>query len=86
MLLPFLGEERHFVTGAMSLAKHSGAPLLPLFCWRDDDGQLTLVIEPPIDVERGALAAEAGAAAYVRLLETYVRRYPSEYYGWHVQS
>lgn len=84
--LPFLGEERHFVTGAMSLAKHAGAPLLPLFCWRDDDGQVRLVIEAPIDVERGALSAEAGAAAYVRLLESYVRRYPSEYYGWHVQS
>jgi KDO2-lipid IV(A) lauroyltransferase len=86
VLLPFLGEKRHFVTGAMSLAKHSGAPLLPLFCWRDADGQVTLVIDAPIDVERGALDAEAGAAAYVRLLESYVRRYPSEYYGWHVQS
>ena len=86
VLLPFLGEARQFVTGAMSLAKHSGAPLLPLFCWRDDDGQLTLVIEPPIDVEGHARAAENGAAAYVRLLERYVRQSPGEYYGWHIQS
>ena len=86
VLLPFLGEARQFVTGAMSLAKHSGAPLLPLFCWRDDDGQLTLVIEPPIDVEGHARAAETGAAAYVRLLERYVRQSPGEYYGWHIQS
>ena len=84
--LPFLGGERRFVTGAMSLAKHSGAPLLPFFCWRDDDGQAMLVIEPAIDLQRGARAAETGAAEYGRLLETYVRRYPSEYYGWHIQS
>lgn len=84
--LPFLGETRQFVTGAMSLAKHSGAPVLPLFCWRDVDGQVTLVIEPPLDVEGDARAAETGVAAYVRLLERYVYRYPSEYYGWHVQS
>ena len=84
--LPFLGEQRHFVTGAMSLAKHSGAPLLPFFCWRDADDQLTLVIESPIDLPNGAGAAETGTATYVQLLESYVRRYPSEYYGWHVQS
>ena len=84
--LPFLGEERRFVTGAMNLAKLSGAPLLPFFCWRDADDQVTLVIEPAIDLPSGAQAAESGAAAYVRLLETYVRRYPSEYDGWHVRS
>jgi lauroyl/myristoyl acyltransferase len=86
VLLPFLGGERHFVTGALSLAKHSGAPLLPFFCWCDADGLATLVIEPPIEVEASARAAEAGAAAYARLLETYVVRYPSEYWGWHLQS
>jgi lauroyl/myristoyl acyltransferase len=85
VLLPFLGGQRQFVTGVMSLAKHSGAPLLPMFCWRDDDGQVTLAIEQPIEVE-GSGAAEAAAAAYSRLLERYVRRYPSEYYGWHVPS
>ena len=54
--------------------------------WRDVDGQVTLAIDAPIDVERGALSAEAGTAAYVQLLESYVRRYPSEYYGWHIPS
>jgi KDO2-lipid IV(A) lauroyltransferase len=86
VLVRFLAEERRFATGAMSLAKHSGAPLLPLFCWRDPDGEVTLVIEAPIDVATGARAAEAGTAAYIRLLDSYVRRYPSEYYGWHIQS
>jgi KDO2-lipid IV(A) lauroyltransferase len=82
--LPFLGGERRFVTGAMSLAKHSGAALLPFFCWRGDDGRVRMAIEPPIDL-RGQ-TAENGAAAYCRLLETYVRRQPAEYYGWHVES
>jgi len=86
VLVPFLGVERHAVTGAMSLAKHSGAPLLPMFCWRDANGQVTLVIEPPIDVGGGARGAETGAVAYAGLLESYVRRYPSEYCGWHVES
>jgi lauroyl/myristoyl acyltransferase len=84
--LPFLGQDRRFVTGAMSLARHAGAPLLPFFCWRGDDGQAGLVIEPAIDLHRSVRDAAAGTAAYGRLLETYVLRHPSEYYGWHIHS
>jgi lauroyl/myristoyl acyltransferase len=82
--LPFLGQERRFVTGAMSLAKLAGAPLLPFFCWRDLDDRVHVVIDPPIDLHGSARSTETGAAAYAHLLETYVRRFPSEYYGWHV--
>jgi lauroyl/myristoyl acyltransferase len=84
--LHFLGQERHFVTGVMSLGKYSGAPVLPLFCWRDADNQVKLMIESSLDLQRGFKAAEAGAATYARLLETYALRHPSEYCGWHSQS
>jgi lauroyl/myristoyl acyltransferase len=80
----FLGRQRRFVTGPMSLAKLAGAPVLPLFCWRDIDDRVHVTIEPPIDLHGSARSTEAGAAAYARLLEMYVRRFPSEYYGWHV--
>jgi lauroyl/myristoyl acyltransferase len=82
--VPFLGVERPFVTGAMSLARLADAPLLPFFCWRDLDDRVNVVVEPPIAL-KVAGSAESGAAAYARLLETYVRRVPSEYYGWHLR-
>lgn len=82
--VPFLGRQRRFVTGPMSLAKLAGAPLLPFFCWRDADNRVQVAVEPPIDLHGSARSTEDGAAAYARLLEAYVQRFPSEYYGWHI--
>jgi lauroyl/myristoyl acyltransferase len=73
--LTFLGSERKFATGAISLAKLTGAPVLPMYCWRDSSNHLELMIEPP-------LALEAGMRPYVEQLETYVRRSPEQYRGW----
>ena len=73
--LPFLGFERKFATGAISLARMTGAPVLPMYCWHDPDDRSQLVIEPP-------LALQAGMRPYVEQLEAYVRRSPEQYRGW----
>jgi lauroyl/myristoyl acyltransferase len=83
--LPFLGGTVFFPTGMVSLARISRAPILPMFCFREDSGE-RLVIETPIvieddDRERGTREA---VARYARLLESYVRRYPEQYRNWHV--
>jgi len=86
VLLPFLGRTRRFTTGVISLARLSGAPLLPMFCVRNGDGEACLTIEPALHLMKG-LSRERGLAEgmaqYARLLEQYIRRYPGQYRAWH---
>ena len=75
----------HFATGTVSLAKGSGAAILPVFGIQERTGSIHLIIEPAIhihselDRERGL---EDAVSQYVALLESYVRRYPERYRGW----
>lgn len=83
--IKFLGRMRQFSTGMVSLAKISGASLLPLFCLQKENGNLSLVIESPICIEGGSQreqALENGVHQYVSLLESYIRRYPNQYRDW----
>jgi lauroyl/myristoyl acyltransferase len=84
--VPFLGGSRPFATGVISLARSSGASLLPVFCFDDPPGRPRLVIEPPVDL--GSRQDKEGVVAdaltyYARRLEFYARRYPAQYRNWH---
>lgn len=77
---PFLGCERFpFAQGPLALARKTGAAVMPAFVVRDVKGNNRLVIEKEIKVQddRGAgTGVQSATAAFVRLLESYVRRYP----------
>lgn len=84
--LPILGQPKRFATGMVSLARASGAVLLPLFCVAASDGRIRVVVEPPIAVPAGGerdAATEAPLRDYAALLGTYIRRYPEQYRSWH---
>lgn len=83
--LKFLGRTDLFPTGMVSLAKISGAPVLPMFCIRDRNGQISLIIERPIHIETDAereRGLETSVTQYVSILESYIRRYPEQYRNW----
>jgi KDO2-lipid IV(A) lauroyltransferase len=85
--LRFLGRTRGFPTGAVSLARLCGAAILPLFCIEEGSGETRLVIEAPIDVQEGVSresAAEESLAQFVRLFESYISKYPEQYWVWHL--
>ena len=77
VLLPFLGGAEYFSPGMVSLARISGATILPMFCLRQPGGSTTLVFEEPIELD-------AGVAQYADMLEIYIRRYPEQYRNWHL--
>jgi lauroyl/myristoyl acyltransferase len=82
-----LGRQRAFATGMPSLARVSGAALLPLFCTQDRQGIPTLTIGPPIQVETGAdrqSALKSCVTEWVRLFESHVKAYPGKYRAWHI--
>ena len=86
-LLPmrFLGHTMLFSTGMVSLAKISGASILPILCIQEKNGKTSLIIEPPILIETEVgreQVLEKGVLQYVSLLESYIRKYPEHYRNW----
>jgi lauroyl/myristoyl acyltransferase len=85
--LQFLGFSEVFPTGLVTLANISGASILPMFCFREHNGEAGVVIEKPIRIDPAAdreRKVAAGVALYVSMLEGYIRRYPEQYRNWHL--
>lgn len=82
---PFLGARVRLAAGPITLAKLTGAALLPALGVRNDDGGFLVRIADPIDVT-AALDADAAlrsaAARYLSLLALDVHRYPDQWRGW----
>ena len=81
----FMGVERDFATGPVSLAKVTGAAIIPIFCFRDDDMD-RVVLESPINLvssqDRDSVLAQ-GVRTYADLLESYIRAHPAQWCRWH---
>jgi lauroyl/myristoyl acyltransferase len=82
----FLNHSLPFATGAVSLSRLTGAPLVPMFCYRPSGARSVLVLEPPVALPADASRDEAvdyGVQRFVDLLIGYVERYPTQYRNWH---
>ena len=78
----FLGSYNFFPTGLVTLARLSGATILPLFCIQRNGLKATLIIEQPISIETNEdreRCVETSIQQYVGLLEYYIRTYPDQY-------
>jgi len=82
---PFFNGVRAVAAGAPILAHRGGAPLLPVFTVRHADGTFHTTIEAPLcrpaDLDIETVLAEQ-VTYVVRLLESYVARWPDQYGGW----
>jgi len=82
---PFLDGEIVLAPGAAVLAQRSGAALLPVFAWRDEDEGLTVAIEAPLVVGTdgdGRVLAEAVVRDYAARLVPQVLSRPGQWTGW----
>ena len=84
----FLGRERVFFTGMVSLSRSTGAPILPVFCIEENKDKIVIVIEPAINVaptmDRPS-ASEIYIDRFASLLEKHIKNHPAQYYNWHFQ-
>ena len=84
---PLLGIDEAFPTGAVTLARTSGAPLLPAFCVPGPGRSMQVVVEPavvlPSGLDREGIVRGA-IDQYVARLEHRMRRHPSRYVNWHL--
>ena len=83
----FLSAPVSFATGAVSLARLSNAPLLPVFCVVTREGRTRIIIESVLPAPRATgrdAGFETSLGQYAKLLDNYVRRYPEQYRNWHL--
>jgi lauroyl/myristoyl acyltransferase len=81
----FLGQTEFFSTGMVSLAKLSGTTILPLFCIQENGENASVIIEGPIYIETNEdreRCLEKSIRQYATLLESYILRYPEQYWNW----
>jgi lauroyl/myristoyl acyltransferase len=82
--LPFLNQTRSFATGMFSLAKVSGSPVLPLFCYRTEQGDAKVVLGPTIDPgEKREKRLQEDLSVFAESLENHIRKAPDQYRNWH---
>jgi KDO2-lipid IV(A) lauroyltransferase len=81
--IDFLGRRAPFPTGIVNLARLSGAPIVPLFCFRDQKQRVVLRVEPPLEFPDNARAAEIGMAHYAARYAQYIDTYPEQYRNWY---
>ena len=74
---PFLHGEAPFSLWAARLARASEVPIVPAFCFKNEAGLHRLVLESPIDAS--TKTPEQTTAELVRVLETWLARYPDQW-------
>ncbi len=79
--MPFLRGHLSLPTGPVKLASASGAPIIPVFTVRGNDGRVTIFVEQAIEVPNPLDDAETACAMrkIARVLEKYVAAYPEQW-------
>ena len=87
--IEFLGGAHRFSTGMVSLARLSGATILPMFCICGDGDRTVLIIESPIAIKSDRSREESleiSVRHYASLFESYIRQYPGLYRRWQLSD
>ncbi len=83
---PFFGRLASTAPGTIALSLSTGAPVLPVFMVRVEGALHTLIVEKPLEIPQEGTEEQrlqAGVDAYLRVLEKYVRRYPTQWLWLH---
>ncbi len=80
----FFGQPAPTAPGTVTLAKRSGATLLPMFVVRKKGNEgYTIVIDPPVELELTGDKEKdilINTQKFTKIIEDYVRKYPTQYF------
>jgi len=82
---PFLNGKLTLAPGAPTLAHMTGATLLPVFAFRDENNVVEVRVGSPLEVDTAAPREQAVrdvVRRYAPILEADVLRYPGQWLGW----
>lgn len=89
----FFGHPAQTATGAAVFSLKTGAPLVPIFIVRHENGSHTIFIEPQLDVPLSGNQRKdilSLTAASTKAIENYVRKYPDQWFWlnnrWKIKS
>jgi KDO2-lipid IV(A) lauroyltransferase len=86
VFVDFFGELACTNIGMALLALRTGAPVLPAFSIRQEDGRYRVIIEPEIPLIRSGdkeADVERNTELFTRVIERYVREYPDHWFWLH---
>ena len=81
----FFGKTVTRAVGPMLFHARTGAPVMPMFIIKNNQGGFEIFVEPLLDKEQGDSPDENSRRQISRLtkiIENYVRRYPLQWGGW----
>lgn len=79
----FFGHPVATATGAAVFSLKAGAPIVPIFMVRHENGSHTIFIEPQLNVPLNGNQKEdiiSLTAAFTKVIEAYVRKYPDQWF------
>jgi KDO2-lipid IV(A) lauroyltransferase len=83
VLVDFFGHPAPTAPGPAVLALRTGAPLVPIFIARSNEGLQHIYIEPQLDLSlNGDRSSDIPTvvSAYTKVIEHYVRMYPDQWF------
>ncbi|MBI5208680.1 MAG: lysophospholipid acyltransferase family protein [Elusimicrobia bacterium] len=85
MLIPFFGVKVGTLAAVALLAKRTGAPIVPVSGWREEDGTVRVVMEPEFEPVAASEAdmVEKTTEAIAARVEAWVRRHPDQWLWIH---
>jgi Kdo2-lipid IVA lauroyltransferase/acyltransferase len=82
----FFGHKVTATPAAAFLAIRYNCPVLPIFCVREANGQLTMEVKSPLDIKRAGdlrTDVQANTQAITDIVEKAVRKYPDQWFWVH---
>lgn len=80
----FFGRKAYTTTAIANLAMKFKVPVVPMFCYRQKDGRYRICAEPMLMLEgRGEQAVVENTQKLTDIIETAVRREPSQWFWMH---
>jgi KDO2-lipid IV(A) lauroyltransferase len=81
-VLDFFGKPTFLPEGPAAFCLKTGAPIVPGFMLRDEDGKFTLRMEKPIEVisNNDNKDLKELIIRYKTIIEDYIRSYPEQWY------
>ncbi|MCX5795649.1 MAG: lysophospholipid acyltransferase family protein [Elusimicrobia bacterium] len=81
--VPFFGVKPNTLAAVAPIAQRTGAAIVPVSCYRDEDGTAVVVVEPELDLGPALSDTEQATAILAAKVETWVRRHPEQWLWIH---